>query len=132
MLHIFDLSGQDSCNVTSINPPDVTVVGGVLSVAYGTKNLMIQCSCSDVTNTFSDPVRWFSPDGSRVVQQINRTYLPSSPYFTKNPDNRNIVLVIPTFNDSYDGTYSCGFGRDFPPREPNINIYLTFGKYIHS
>ena len=88
---------------------------------------MIQCSCSDVTDMISDPVRWFDPNGIRVIQQINNNYVLGTPYFTKTSDDRNVVLVIPTFNDSYDGIYSCGFGKIFPPKEP-VKVDLTFGE----
>ena len=75
----------------------------------------------------SDPVRWFDPNGIRVIQQINNNYVLGTPYFTKTSDDRNVVLVIPTFNDSYDGIYSCGFGKIFPPKEP-VKVDLTFGE----
>ena len=99
----------------------MNISDGILSVAYGTKNVTIQCSCSNVND-----LKWFGPNTI-----IDETFLPDAPYFTKNFDDKNIVLIIPTFNDSYDGNYSCGFGNSFPPKQP-IDIYLTIGKYLHS
>ena len=42
-------------------------------------------------------------------------------------DNTNVILVIPTFNDSYDGTYTCG--RNAADRSaltpPTADVSLT-------
>ena len=123
----FGSSVQGNCTITTINPTNLTISSGVLSVAFGMENLTIQCNCSNVIDMILDPVRWFDTNGLRVIQQTNESYVHGNPYFTKTSNDRNVVLVIPTFNDSYDGIYSCGYGKNFPPKEP-VRVDLTFGK----
>ena len=126
MMYVFDLSAQGNCTITPMNPTSFITRGGVLPVPYGMQNVMIQCNCSDVIGIALDPIRWFYSNGSIIDHQTDHGF----PYFTRAPDDKNVVLVIPTFNDSYDGIYSCGFGKKFPPKEPNLDISLTFGESL--
>ena len=89
------------------------------------EEVKIQCSCLYGNDMVMDPIHWFSPDGNRVTDQINSSFV--DPY-SRNSDNGSIILIIPTFNDSNDGTYSCGFGKKFPPKKPNVYIDLSIGK----
>ena len=55
--------------------------------------------------------------------------MDESPYYIRNYagglDN-NVTLVIPTFNDSYDGTYNCGIRvSDTEFTSPSAAVTLT-------
>ena len=102
-----DVTAQ-SCTITPRNPTTLTGAGGVL--ASGTENVMIHCNCVDGNNMAVGPVRWYDPDGDRLVSSNNNQFNDTVPHFTRaaQNDNRNVILVIPTFTDSYDGTYTCG------------------------
>ena len=119
-------STESKCTITPMNPTNLTVSNGVLSLTYGMKNVRILCNCSAVSGTVLSLIRWFDPNG-RLIEQRNKTYFNAPNYFTENFDNRSVVLVILTFNDSYDGVYSCGFGKKFPPKH-SLNVDLTIGK----
>ena len=110
-----DVSAQGGCTITPINPTTLTAAGGIL--ANGTVNVMIQCNCTD--NIVLENVTWYDPNGVKLS-------FSDSVHITKEPDDTNIILVIPRFNDSYDGTYTCG-RRDsiYPPGTPNASITLT-------
>ena len=125
-----DVSAQGGCTITPINPTTLTTAGGVL--ASGTVNVMIQCNCTDDDGTVVDMVRWYDPDGTRLIVSTHNRYVAGTPYYRREPDNTNIVLVIPTFNDSYDGTYTCGGKFNIgPPDLPNAAVDLTIdGKLL--
>ena len=125
-----DVSAQGGCTITPINPTTLTAAGGVL--ANGTVNVMIQCNCSNDDGTVVNRVRWYNPNGTRLVVITNSDYVAGTPYYSREPDDTNIALVIPTFNDTYDGTYHCGgrFARG-PPEPPNAAVNLTIsGKVL--
>ena len=121
-----DVSVQGGCTITPINPTTLTAAGGVLT--SGTENVMIQCNCTYDNGTVVNMVRWYDPDGTRLIISTNDKYVTGSPYYSREPDDTNTALVIPTFNNSYDGTYYCGrkFGRG-PPQPPNAFVNLTIG-----
>ena len=121
-----DVSAQGGCTITPINPTTLTAAGGVL--ASGTENVMIQCNCTYGNGTVVNMVRWYDPDGTRLIINTNNKYVTGSPYYSREPDDTNTALIIPTFNDSYDGTYYCGrrFSRG-PPQPPNAVVNLTIG-----
>ena len=121
---VVDVSAQGECTITPINPTTLTVAGGVL--ASGTVNVTIHCSCTDDDDTVIDSVRWYNPDGTRLLVNTNNSYVAGTPYYRRAPDD-NIILVIPTFNDSYDGTYTCGRRMINPPASPNSTIHLILG-----
>ena len=124
---VFNVSAQGGCTITPINPTTLTTAGGVL--ASGTVNVMILCgNCTDDGGIVVNSVRWYEPNGTRLLSSTNNRYVAGTPYFRREPDDTNIVLVIPTFNDSYDGTYTCGerVNRG-PPGPPNAVVVLTVG-----
>ena len=123
-----DVSAQDSCTVTPINPTTLTAAGGVLPI--GTENVMIRCNCSDVNGTKIAIVRWFDSNENRPPRFGSNNYIPGAPHFTRvGNDNCNVILVIPTLNDSYDGNYTCG--RRIPGNNslqlPTTTVSLTIG-----
>ena len=121
-----DVSAQGGCTITPINPTTLTATGGVL--ASGTMNVTIRCnSCTNDYGTL-DRVRWYDPYGNRLPRPANNHYVPGAPYFLKVDDgNDDIILVIPTFNDSYDGAYTCGERVNYGllPGPPNAVVNLT-------
>ena len=120
-----DVSAQGGCTITPINPTTLTAAGGVL--ASGTEDVTIQCNnCTDDDGTIVDLVRWYDPDGTRLLSSASYRYVVGTPYYSREPDDTNIALVIPIFNDSYDGTYTCGKKKSRgPPNPPNAFVTLT-------
>ena len=119
------------CVVTPINPPTLTVTGGVLK--YGTKNVMIQCNCTDKDGMVIDVVRWHNPDGIRLVAPASPRFNSSIPHITTvtKYDRSNPILVIPTFTYYYTGVYTCGRRKVYPPGRSNATINLTlYGELI--
>ena len=125
--YAFNLSAQGNCTVTAINPTNLTATGKVLAIAYGTENVTIQCNCFDVNEKALSSVRWFDSKGIRLRFQRHHKYAAGALHLIRT-NNSGAILVIPIFNNSYDGIYTCGIGRNFPPKEPSIDISLTFGK----
>ena len=126
-----DVSTQASCTITPINPTTLTTADGVLP--NGTENVMIRCNCSEDDGSETTNVRWYDPDGNFVPRIGGGRFIAEAPHFTRpsgDNNNRNITLVIPTFNDSYDGTYTCGRrdGRTnnppLPPLPPTATVSL--------
>ena len=68
-------------------------------------------------------VQWYNPDGKGVFEKLHHKYISGTPYFEKTLDNH--LLVIPTFNGSYDGVYICGIGNKFSYEEPKASVNLT-------
>ena len=121
---MIDISAQGECTITPINPVTLTAAGGLL--ASGTVNVMIQCNCTDDDGMVVDRVRWYDPDGIRLLINTQNGYVAGTPYFRRAPDNTNIILVIPTFNDTYDGTYTCGRRSSrLSVGAPNATVELT-------
>jgi len=106
---VADVSAQGSCAITSTNSTD-------LIAANGTQNVMIECECVGDDGLQQSEIRWFLPDATIVATQAN---VPDGA-----PYHFNGTLVIPTFNDSYDGTYTCGVGYNYPPT-PMTTITLS-------
>ena len=125
---VVDVSAQASCTITPINPITLTTAGGVLP--NGTENVMIQCNCSDNDGSVIATLRWFDPDGNVLDRFGTDSFIAGTPHFTRTSgdiDNRNITLVIPTFNDSYDGNYTCGRRRSGSLISPTASVSLTIG-----
>ena len=119
-----DVSAQ-SCTITPINPTTLTATGGVL--ASGTENVTIRCNCTDDKGGVLDNIIWYNPDTTKLPS-YNR-YVVDVPYYRRELDD-NITLVIPTFNDSYGGTYTCGikyYYYYYLPGPLNATINLTIG-----
>ena len=124
---VVDVSAQGGCTITPISPTTLTAAGGVLAI--GTENVTIRCNnCTDEDGAVVNTVRWYDPDGNRLVDPVtfNKDYVSGTPHFLRvNGANNDIMLVIPTFNDSYDGIYICGMKvRHYPPGPPNAAINL--------
>ena len=128
------VSAQGSCTVTPLNPITLTATGGALP--NGTMNVMIQCNCTNDDGTVVGIVRWYDPAGTRLFNPYNNRFDASIPYYTRvNDSNTHVILVIPTFNDSYDGTYKCGNRQgesNVGPGSPNVAVTLTIGEVIVS
>ena len=125
-----DVSAQASCTVTPINPTTLTTAGGVFNLPNGTENVIIRCNCSYNDGYVITNARWWYLDGIIPPRVDSGDDIPSTPYYTRasgDTNNRNITLVIPTFNDSYDGNYICGRRRGGSPRAPTVTVSLTIG-----
>ena len=123
-----DVSAQGGCTITPIYPTTLTATGGGL--LNGTINVRIQCSCTESNGASVNVVRWYDPAGTRLVSTRNtEKFNPNVPHFTRVNVHydRNVILVIPTFNDSYNGTYTCG--READDRStltaPTADVTLT-------
>ena len=125
---VVDVSAQ-SCTVTALNPTTLTATGGAL--VSGTVNVMIQCVCPV---TGDQRVRWYDINTNFVMGLVNPNYVDGSPYFIRNYPYgaaNNVTLVIPTFNDSYDGTYNCGIRvNDTEFTSPSAAVNLTIGELM--
>ena len=92
---------------------------------------MIRCTCADDNGTVITNIRWWYPDESRISRiAIGGSSTASTPHFTRasgDNNNRNITLVIPTFNDSYDGNYTCRRKSDGSLISPTASVILTIG-----
>ena len=123
---VVDVSAQDSCTVTPLNPITLTATGGALPI--GAMNVMIQCNCTNDNGTVVDPIRWYDTAGTRLVSSDHIQFNANVPHFTRVDDGyTHAILVIPTLNDSYDGTYTCGkkVKKGLPPGQPNATVNLT-------
>ena len=121
-----DVSAQGSCTITPLNPTTLTATGGALP--NGTMNVMIQCNCTNNDGTVVDRVKWYDPDGIRLVADRHNRFNASVPHITRvNGSDTHVILVIPTLNDSYDGTYTCGkkVKKGLLPGPPNGTVDLT-------
>ena len=122
-----DVSAQGICTITPLNPTTLTATGGVLPI--GTMNVMIQCSCTNDDGTVVGVVRWYDPAGTRLVADKNNRFDATAPHFTRvDGSDTHVILVIPTFTDSYDGIYTCGNRdgeSDNGPGLPNVDVTLT-------
>ena len=112
-----DVSAEGRCTITPISPTTLTATGGGLP--GGTENVRIRCSCTESDGTAVSIVRWYDPAGTRLLSSRNGAFNPNVPHFTRVNgdtgnivDNTDIILVIPTFIDSYAGTYICGRNVD--------------------
>ena len=119
-----DVSAQ-SCTITPLNPTTLTATGGAL--VSGTMNVMILCNCTNHDGTVLKTVRWYDPAGTRLVSEDSNRFDASTPHFTKvDSGDTHVILVIPIFTNSYDGTYKCGNRKGESDDGPGLpNIYVT-------
>ena len=122
-LHVVvDVSAQ-SCTITPRNPTTLTATGGVL--VNGTVDVRIQCVC---TTTIA---RWYDPSLTVIATQTHPDHVAGSPYVIRESNNMDITLVIPTFTDSYNGTYYCGIRvTDNSFTSPSAAVTLTIGELM--
>ena len=128
LLHQYTLFLDQSCTITPLNPTyGLTATGG--AVVNGTMNVAIQCTCTATGN-----LRWYDINTNFVSQTTHDDYVAGSPYFILGAtvDNvHNVTLIIPTFNDSYDGTYNCGiFVNNNRFSSPSAAVTLTIGELM--
>ena len=91
---------------------------------------MIRCNCSEADGSVITNIRWHKPDGNLVPRIGGYSYTAGAPYHTRtgrHHNNREVTLVIPTFNDSYDGNYICGRRNGSGFRSPIVTFNLTIG-----
>jgi len=118
---LFCFVGKDitasNCSITPLNPFSLLADGRINN---GTPNVMIKCNC---TNTDYRQIRWYSPDKKEIPFQLSEP--GDLPYFVLEKG----TLIIPIFNDSYQGTYYCGV------KNGTANISLTLwtqsGMYVY-
>ena len=129
---VVNVSAQGSCTITPLSPTTLTTTGGPL--LNGTMNVMIQCNCTNDDGTVVGTVRWYDPAGTRLIAEGNDRFDASAPHFTRvDYSNSNVILVIPAFNDSFNGTYKCGNRKgetqgesnNNGPGSPNADVTLT-------
>ena len=102
------------CIITPINPSFLSTDDGINN---GTLNVMINCNCINVGN---QQIKWYSPDKKEV--SFNYTEPEDMPYVLMG------TLIIPIFNNSYQGAYYCGVMND-SMFGANINLTLWTGMY---
>jgi len=122
---VVDVSARGSCTVTPTSPNNLTAAGGVL--VDGTQNVVIKCKCVDDNGARLRKIRWFFPDTTIVAKQTDAP--AGAPYRMRNNRKKIHTLVIPTFNDSYAGTYTCGVSEDNPNPLTTITLTLQSEKY---
>ena len=92
--------------------------------------MKIQCVCTVTEN--DQRVRWYDINTQFLTQSGRSGHVAGSPYYMPNTDsNTDVTLVIPTFNDSYDGTYNCGIrvsNTEFT--SPSSAVTLTIGELM--
>ena len=125
---VVDVSAQ-SCTITPLNPTTLTATGGAL--VSGTTDVRIQCTCAVTMGN----IRWYDINANFLVQLTHLTeYVDGSPYFILGAtigNVQNVTLVIPTFNDFYDGTYNCGiFVSNTEFTSPSAAVTLTIGELM--
>ena len=114
-------SPASTCTITPLNPTTLTATGGVLP--DGIENVIINCDCVSVDSATINSIRWFNANGSRIL--IKQNTPAGAPYFIVNPLGSITTLVIPIFNESYDGLYTCGDGNEFSRLSVMSTINIT-------
>ena len=95
--------------------------------------MIIRCNCSEDDGSEITNARWYGPDENLVPRLGTNSFIAGAPHFTRasgDHNNRNITLVIPRFNDSYDGNYICGRRGESttdPPLPPTATVSLIIG-----
>ena len=125
---MIDVSAQGNCTFTPINPTTVQLTDtDRVSLADGTQNVTITCSCVDGNGTTLPFIRWFNTNKDRLLFSGHKNTSTGAPYFSSS-GIRNMgttaTLVIPTLNDSYDGTYTCANGNFLAAA--NVTATFTF------
>ena len=123
LVHVVVCSTAQRCTITPVNPPDLT--DGILN--DGTPNVTIDCSCSHNEGIAITKVKWFFPDGSRA-RSITKTS-PGSPYVATSNSDTVSTLIIPVFDDTYKGNYTCKPRDELENNSPMSTIQLLLGEY---
>ena len=116
------------CVITPLNPTTLTATSG--AIVNGTMDVRIQCVCTGS----SGAIRWYDINTNLLTATTNPNYMDGSPYYIRNNPNgadNDVTLVIPTFTDSYDGTYNCGIrDTDTSFTSPSAAVTLTIGELM--
>ena len=121
MIFTDDLNESTVCNIVSTNVATVTATGG--AIAYGTQNVIIYCLCiRDNIAVVGGTTHWFL-NGTQITET---TAANGGPYLRKVVPSQ---LIIPSFVNPYNGTYSCGSSNDFSTASSHINLTLA-GVYV--
>ena len=128
---VFNVSAQGSCTITIISPSTLTTAGRTFILPSGTENVMILCDyCIYGHGIVLDNLRWYDPAGTSLVIPANSRFIAGTPHVTRTVLN-NVTLVIPTFNDSYDGIYTCGNVSNGLTEPPNAAVnFLTINSEL--
>ena len=114
-------TGEDTtfpnCIIFPLNPSFPPTDGAVNN---GTSNVMINCLCYNIDN---QQIRWYSPVKEQI--SLNSAEPKDLPYVILEKG----TLVIPLFNDSYEGTYYCGIENN-SILTANINLTLWTGMCV--
>ena len=97
----------------------LSVLDGEITVPNGAQNITITCYCSNSFKERLDTVRWFFNE-TRILLKHNVT--KGHPYIVLN--EALATLIIPTFNNSYSGTYTCGNDNDMDKTTVKSSIRL--------
>ena len=54
---------------------------------------MMQCNCTDDDGMVVGHVRWYDPDGTRLLINTHLGYINGTPYIRRAPDNANILII---------------------------------------
>ena len=119
--HLVVNATAQKCTITPVSPSELT--SEVLVLKDGTPNVTIDCSCNDDKENAIMKIRWFLPDNSQV--KIITKSPPGSPYYATSSSDTISTLIIPVFNNSYKGEYTC---KPRPELEPVSNIQLSLGE----
>ena len=121
-----------------MSPNTLTATGGAIN--YGTVNVRIRCSCTNSNGNAVSVVRWYDPGGIRLISaRDTEQFNGDVPHFERvggdlgdNIDNANVILVIPTFTDSYDGRYTCGRAAENRTAltPPTADVTLTISELM--
>ena len=84
--------------ICRIYSPSLTTDGGMIDIPSGTQNVILYCICTR-TDVAVGPAIWYF--GSTAV---TTTVSGNNPYSRVNVP---APLIIPSFNTSHVGTYSC-------------------------
>ena len=124
-----------SCTITPMNPTNLSQTAACGGLPNGTKNVTVLCNC---TYDFVVNIRWYDPDGFQIVTTESSDYVDGSPYYTTLITdkifyyNTHVTLVIPTFTDNYDGTYTCGrIINGTKVGDPSTTITLTIAGELY-
>ena len=95
---------QHFCTIISTNLPTVTTPGGVIT--NGTQNVILYCICTN-DNIATGPTIWFFNDTQVTLTEDDGSGNPYSRDSVPSP------LIIPSFVNPHNGTYSCGPNTNF-------------------
>lgn len=99
---------QDSkCTISPKSPSSLTTEEGGL--VNNTQNVEIDCSCMDSNGAAIRNVRWLSPN--KLSIRTKDETIDGAPYSNLTGDETVAVLIVPNFNDTYSGRYTCTTGN---------------------